>query len=128
MRRIPRIASVYLLVLILVGQYCAQFTVPLNPGVEPFSIRPGSTFSASAGEESGDLYSRRRQITAEIREAEHIILKNYVGTDKTGVRDLTRSVMDGMLRSLDPHSNYFDPLEWKDLMDEERSGYSGIGA
>ena len=34
----------------------------------------------------------------------------------------------GALRSLDPHSNYFDQAEWKDLLDEQRSGYTGIGA
>jgi carboxyl-terminal processing protease len=33
-----------------------------------------------------------------------------------------------MLRSLDPHSNFYDAVEWKDLMDEERGSYSGMGA
>ena len=41
---------------------------------------------------------------------------------------MTKVVIDGMLRSLDPHSNFYDSIEWKDLLDEQRSSYSGIGA
>jgi hypothetical protein len=33
-----------------------------------------------------------------------------------------------MLRALDPHSNFYDQAEWSELFDEQRSGYTGIGA
>ena len=33
-----------------------------------------------------------------------------------------------MLGVLDPHSRYYDAAEWYDLLDEQRSSYSGIGA
>jgi carboxyl-terminal processing protease len=33
-----------------------------------------------------------------------------------------------MLRSLDPHSNYYDPQEFDDLRTDQRSEYFGIGA
>jgi C-terminal processing protease CtpA/Prc len=42
--------------------------------------------------------------------------------------DMTKAVLDGLLRSLDPHSNFYDAVEWKDLLEEQRSSYSGIGA
>jgi carboxyl-terminal processing protease len=41
---------------------------------------------------------------------------------------MTGLAMDGALRSLDPHSNFFSPDEWRDMLEEERSGYTGIGA
>lgn len=42
--------------------------------------------------------------------------------------ELTKSAISSMLRTLDPHSSYFDASEYRDLLDEERSEYSGIGS
>lgn len=111
----------------------AQFKAPLNPPVEPFSIKPGSTFSASGGSlnsdnESRETISKSSRIASDILEAEKIISRNYVGTIAANVSELTKTALDGMLRSLDPHSNFYDAVEWKDLLDEQRSGYIGIGA
>src|SRR6185312_3290651 len=39
-----------------------------------------------------------------------------------------KSSITGMLRSLDPHSNYFDREEYEELKADQRSEYSGIGA
>ena len=36
--------------------------------------------------------------------------------------------MTSMLRTLDPHSNYFDSTEYTDLLTDQRSEYFGIGA
>ena len=36
--------------------------------------------------------------------------------------------MTGMLRTLDPHSSYFDPAEFEELKTDQRSEYLGIGA
>ena len=41
---------------------------------------------------------------------------------------MTKSALTGALRSLDPHSSFFDRAEWKDMLDEESSTYTGIGA
>jgi carboxyl-terminal processing protease len=35
--------------------------------------------------------------------------------------------IDGMLRALDPHSHFYGEAEWKNLLDEQRSEYAGIG-
>jgi len=32
-----------------------------------------------------------------------------------------------MLRTLDPHSNFFDPKDYKSLMEEQKGSYSGVG-
>src|SRR5579885_2011606 len=33
----------------------------------------------------------------------------------------------GMLRTLDPHSNFFDPKEYRALREEQSGTYSGVG-
>ena len=109
-----------------------QFKAPLNPPVEPFNIRPGSTFSASgsAPDRGGSVLAADRpsQIAADILEAERLIADNSLNPRKVNPGSMTRSALEGMLRSLDPHSNYYDQSEWNELMDEQQSGYTGIGA
>jgi carboxyl-terminal processing protease len=39
-----------------------------------------------------------------------------------------KSSIIGMLRSLDPHSNYYDREEFDELKTDQRSEYFGIGA
>jgi len=111
----------------------AQFKAPLNPPVEPFSIKPGSTFSASGGSPdygrgSGETMSRLSIVASDILEAEKVINLNHVDSEAANSGELTKAAFEGMLRSLDPHSNFYDATEWRDLLDEQRSGYTGIGA
>ena len=130
---ISRIAYLLLLLSITCGQMTAQLNTPLNAPVEPFSIKRGSTFSASGGSpnaraETTINFSKTSQIAADISEAEDIIRQNQIDGRRITTGQMTKTALTGALRSLDPHSNFFDPTEWKDLLDEERSGYSGIGA
>ena len=116
-----------------VGTVLAQSTAPFNPAAEPFSINQGSTFSASGGSrnmgaEAGNTSSKPSSIASDILAAEQIIGRNYVSPKAANTNELTKTALDGMLRSLDPHSNFYDAAEWKDLLDEQRSGYTGIGA
>ncbi len=104
----------------------AQTRSPFDKGSDPFSLKSGSSFTASGG--SNVPNSRSSTISAEIVEAEEIIRRNHVDGRKIELKDLTRSTINGALRTLDPHSNYFDPTEWKEMLDDERSGYTGIGA
>jgi len=108
----------------------AQTRSPFDKGVEPFSVKSGSSFDASGGTGGVDISgnSKPSRISAEILEAEDIIRRNYIGGRKVTLNDLTKSTLDGALKTLDPHSNYFDPAEWKEMLDEEQSSYSGIGA
>lgn len=104
----------------------AQTKSPFNEGSEPFNLNTGSSFTASGG--SADSNSRHSAISAEILEAEEIIRRHHIDGRKIEIKDLTRSTINGALRTLDPHSNYFDPAEWKEMLEDERSGYTGIGA
>ena len=38
-----------------------------------------------------------------------------------------KGAIPGMLRTLDPHSNFFDPKDYKDLRTEQSGRYSGVG-
>lgn len=97
------------------------------PENEPFKLSRGSSFSASTTrppQTNGD----QNKISKDYQEALKIIRENYVGGDKLDYNELTKSALDAMLRSLDPHSNYFDAFEYAELLDDQRSEYFGIGA
>ncbi|MEP6788205.1 MAG: S41 family peptidase [Acidobacteriota bacterium] len=135
MNHVCRVAKFLFLVSVAAAPAVAQSKTTLKPEVDPFSLRNGSTFSASGGSggttASVDAAARALKvaaIAADIREAENLINRNYVHTKPVNPADLTKTALDGALRSLDPHSNFFDANEWKELMDEERSAYTGIGA
>src|ERR1700736_464876 len=38
-----------------------------------------------------------------------------------------KGAIPGMLRTLDPHSNFFDPREYQALRDDQRGHYYGVG-
>lgn len=97
------------------------------PVVEPFKITTGSSFSASTNGVKKSAASEMN-ISRDFTEALEIIRKNYVDKKSIDYNDLTNSSISAMLRSLDPHSNYFDAQEYQDLLDDQRSEYFGIGA
>ncbi|HYY31269.1 MAG TPA: S41 family peptidase [Chthoniobacterales bacterium] len=56
-----------------------------------------------------------------------LIRQDYVDATKTGYKDLTYSALRGMLASLDPHSQFMEPSDFKDMEDETRSEFGGLG-
>ncbi|MGQ0761173.1 MAG: S41 family peptidase [Acidobacteriota bacterium] len=67
-------------------------------------------------------------ITQDFQEALAVIRQNYIDGNKLDYNDVYKSSIFGMLRSLDPHSNYFDRQEFEDMLSDQRSEYYGIGA
>jgi len=61
-------------------------------------------------------------------EALKMIQEQYVDGKKLNYNDVYKSSIIGMLRSLDPHSNYYDREEFDELKTDQRSEYFGIGA
>ncbi|MCI0392354.1 MAG: S41 family peptidase [Acidobacteria bacterium] len=55
-----------------------------------------------------------------------IVRENYV--EELDFEPLTTAAIQGMLRSLDPHSNYYDRKSFEEMRMEQRSHYYGIGA
>jgi carboxyl-terminal processing protease len=67
-------------------------------------------------------------VSDDFKEALAIIQDKYVDGNKLNYNDIYKSSMMGMLRVLDPHSNYFDREEFDELKTDQRSEYYGIGA
>ncbi len=68
------------------------------------------------------------KIESDMSEALTIIQANYVDGKKIDYNDLFKSSIDGMLHTLDPHSNYFDAKEFEQFRTDQQSQYFGIGA
>ena len=67
-------------------------------------------------------------IEKDFDEAVRVIQENYVDGNKLEYDSIFKSSILGMLRSLDPHSNYYDREEYEELRSDQRSEYFGIGA
>ncbi len=67
-------------------------------------------------------------IEKDFDEALRVIQENYVEGKKLDYNAAFKSSIIGMLRSLDPHSNYFDRDEYEELKTDQHSEYYGIGA
>lgn len=96
----------------------------------------GSTSSSGSNPGSG-LAGRRptRNGTAataaverDFDEALKLVQEQYIDGRKLNYNDVFKSSIIGMLRSLDPHSNYYDRDEFEELKTDQRSEYYGIGA
>jgi carboxyl-terminal processing protease len=73
--------------------------------------------SDDAGYENLTVFTRALQL----------IRQDYVDANKIGFRDLTYSALRGMLGSLDPHSQFMEPTDFRDMQDETRSEFGGLG-
>jgi carboxyl-terminal processing protease len=67
-------------------------------------------------------------IEQDFAEALTIVQENYIEGNKIDYNNVFKSSIIGMLRSLDPHSNFYDREEFDELKTDQRSEYFGIGA
>lgn len=67
-------------------------------------------------------------VKSDLSEALALIENNYVDGKKLDYNSVFKSSISGMLSALDPHSTYFDPVEFATFKTEQRSEYFGIGA
>ncbi len=56
-----------------------------------------------------------------------LVRQDYVDEDKVDFRALTYNALRGMLCGLDPHSQFMEPDSFKDMQDDTRSRYDGLG-
>jgi len=56
-----------------------------------------------------------------------LIRQDYVDGGKTTYHDLITAAMKGMLSSLDPHSQFMDPDDFRDMQEDTRSRFNGLG-
>lgn len=67
-------------------------------------------------------------IKGDLAEALAVIQSNHIDGRKLDYNAIFKSSISGMLSVLDPHSTYFDPVEYASFRTEQRSEYFGIGA
>ncbi len=96
-----------------------QQQMPPNIGPSGRRQRPARV-APSSGATAG--------IEEDFAEALSIVQENYVDGVKIDYNAAFKSSIIGMLRSLDPHSNYYDSKEFEELQADWRSEYYGIGA
>lgn len=107
------------------------------PGFVLGQKRDQSSGTPSSGKTTGPSTARRPRVTSgstpaavsqDFSEALSLIQQHYIDGNKLDFNDVYKSSILGMLRSLDPHSNYFDRAEFEDMLTDQRSEYFGIGA
>ncbi len=77
----------------------------------------------AAGAEDDNGYA---QISV-FAKAVQLLRQDYVDGHKTSYHDLIYAAMKGMLASLDPHSQFMEPNDFKDMQDDTRSRFNGLG-
>src|SRR5207253_1129150 len=85
-----------------------------------------SAFAQEAQPGKGEDDNGYAQISI-FAKALELIRQDYVDDNKTSYHDLITSAMKGMLSSLDPHSQYMDPNDFRDMQDDTRSRFNGLG-
>ena len=93
-----------------------------------FGQRAGTLDSRGTGRRSRPTDPKIAAIQRDFDEALKMIQEQYVDGKKLNYNDAFKSSIIGMLRSLDPHSNYYDREEFEELKTDQRSEYFGIGA
>jgi carboxyl-terminal processing protease len=100
-------------------------------------VAPGFVFAQRSGVLDGRGPGRRPRpandpriisIQRDFDEALKMVKEQYVDGKKLNYNDVFKASILGMLRSLDPHSNYYDRAEFEELKTDQRSEYFGIGA
>ncbi|HEX8098004.1 MAG TPA: PDZ domain-containing protein, partial [Pyrinomonadaceae bacterium] len=132
--------SLAFLALLLVALTIPAFVASAQQGKQAGQGRGGST---SSSERASSAPSGRRNaaprgrsssqpttaaVEQDYAEALTLVQENYIDGNKLDYNTVFKSSIIGMLRSLDPHSNYYDRDEFDELKTDQRSEYFGIGA
>lgn len=96
-----------------------------------FKLESGSSFSASNSgptrPKPPTATARRNALADDLAEAIAILEKNHAFGKKIKPEKLTEHSVRGMLRSLDPHSQYFNAGRFAEMMNNYEGEYSGVG-
>ncbi|MBA2341137.1 MAG: PDZ domain-containing protein, partial [Pyrinomonadaceae bacterium] len=123
--------SLLLLALLVVALSLPAFVIAQNQkGQSPGPVGPtastGSRDTRPGG--AGARAGTTGAVEQDFSDALTIVEQNYVDGGKLDYNTVIKSSIIGMLRSLDPHSNYYDRAEFEELRTDQRSEYFGIGA
>ena len=118
MNKRPSLPAFLVLSLVLAISTFAQ-----GPTTGKSTGRPATATKTAPGE-----VVKSEDIETDVAEALAVIEGNHVAGKKINYNDVVKSSIDGMLHSLDPHSNYFDAKEFEQFRTDQSSRYFGIGA
>ena len=90
-----------------------------------FGVFPAA-FAQEAQPEKSEEDNGYAQISI-FAKALELIRQDYVDDNKTSYHDLINAAMKGMLSSLDPHSQFMNPDDFRDMQDDTRSRFNGLG-
>ncbi len=93
--------------------------------VLPLTFAGAHTGQRSAGQSPADFAARAR-IADDFSNAILVAKDHYAG--QLDFNKVTKASITGMLRTLDPHSMYFDRQQWEDFQNDQSSRYYGIGS
>ncbi len=94
----------------------------------PPNVGPSDPAGRRQRQRAASTSGATNAIEEDFAEALSIVQENYVDGVKIDYNAAFKSSIIGMLRSLDPHSNYYDSKEFEELQADWRSEYYGIGA
>ena len=95
--------------------------IPAAAVVVVLSALVGGVFGSRVVQTQDRTTDRLRIYTAALAAIE----SQYV--DKVDAPQLVEASIDGMLRTLDPHSSYLDPVQYARLREQQEGRYPGIG-
>jgi carboxyl-terminal processing protease len=127
--------SLALVALILISLFVPAFVSGQQKRDQPNSSagtngtgKTGSAMAAPARRPRRNSSSETAAVSQDFSEALSVIRDHYVEGNKVDYNAVYKSSIMGMLRVLDPHSNYFDREEFEEMQTDQRSEYYGIGA
>jgi carboxyl-terminal processing protease len=121
----PAIVTLFILALVIPGLLVGQQRPSQSPAAGSKSTAPAPARRTPRVRTAANAVA---PIVDDFDEALKLVQENYVDGAKLDYNSAVKSSITGMLRSLDPHSNYFDKEEFDELKTDQRSEYFGIGA
>ena len=89
----------------------------------PQSVRGEAASTSGSNKKEDDAYAQ----IAVFARALQLIRQDYVDEKKVSYEQLTHAALRGMLESLDPHSQFMEPNDFKDMQDDTDSRFDGLG-
>ena len=97
--------------------------VPAQDLGAPAELPPPGSATDAAASKDNSVYSCLTIFTRVLQ----LVRQDYVDEEKVDYRALTYNALRGMLGGLDPHSQFMEPDSFKDMQDDTRSRYDGLG-
>ena len=100
----------------------------VGPVIGAALVGAGLTFTAFAVTTNGNASEKRAQTFKQLELFAEIVAKaqaNYV--TEFDESEAIEAAINGMLASLDPHSSYLDPEDFKDMQAQTSGEYGGLG-